>query len=522
MDTFLHYLTFPYLWQGAVIAVQLLVGALLGGILIGFFLALASMSPRWFIRYPVKAYIYLLRGTPVLLQLILLYNVLPQFGIRLSPFSSALLALMLNETAYCAEIIRGGIISANRDQRTAAQAFGFTRTAEMIHVVIPQALRAIMPTLGNESVGLLKSTSLASVVGVSELTMRSQTIVSENFLFIPVLLATGGIYVIMSSVLALGQWWMETRVGLEFRARRARSRKPGAVETLPPAAQVPTHASPSEKLLEVIDLHVAYHGKEVLKGLSLTVRRGQVVVLLGRSGSGKSTLLKSILALAPVSSGDIRVSGQRIGRGPSGSPLPARQLPANRAAGRIGIVFQNFALFDHLTAEENVMSIPVIVQGDKKTLARAKARRALDQVGLSAFYNALPHELSGGQQQRVAIARALASDPQLILFDEPTSALDPELVREVLTTIRRLAETGLTLVISTHDVAFAASVADQIVFLQNGVLVEQGPPSIIDNPATSTFAAYLRQEAAGEIEILQTVPVHTGPVKAPKLIHTER
>ncbi len=165
--------------------------------------------------------------------MILLYNVLPQFGIRLSPFFSALLALTINETAYCAEIIRGGIMSANRDQRTAAQAFGFTRTAEMIHVVIPQALRAIMPTLGNESVGLLKSTSLASVVGVSELTMRSQTIVSENFLFIPVLMATGAIYVLMSSVMAIGQWWLESRVGLEFRAQRARKRKPGAVAALP-------------------------------------------------------------------------------------------------------------------------------------------------------------------------------------------------------------------------------------------------------------------------------------------------
>ncbi|MEA3535891.1 amino acid ABC transporter permease/ATP-binding protein [Rhizobium sp. CC-YZS058] len=520
MDAFFQYLTFPYLWQGAVIAVQLMIGALFGGIVIGFFLALGSMSKHRFISFPVKAYIYLLRGTPVLLQLILLYNVLPQFGIRLSPFFSALLALTINETAYCAEIIRGGIMSANRDQRTAAQAFGFTRTAEMIHVVIPQALRAIMPTLGNESVGLLKSTSLASVVGVSELTMRSQTIVSENFLFIPVLMATGAIYVLMSSVMAIGQWWLESRVGLEFRAQRARKRKPGAVAALPAPGAVSADGAP-QKVLDVIDLKVAYHGKEVLKGLSLTVRRGEVVVLLGRSGSGKSTLLKSILALAPVLSGDIRVGGERIGRSASGAPLPARALPGNRAAARIGIVFQNFALFDHLTAEENVMSIPVIVQKQTKPVARAKARRALDQVGLSAFYNSLPHELSGGQQQRVAIARALASDPQLILFDEPTSALDPELVREVHLTIRKLAEAGMTMVISTHDVEFARSVADQIVFLQDGVLVEQGPPAMIDNPQTQTFAAYLRQEAAGEIPHPVERP-KPAPLPVQTLIHTDR
>ncbi len=519
MDAFFQYLTFPYLWQGAVIAVQLMIGALFGGIVIGFFLALGSMSKHRFISFPVKAYIYLLRGTPVLLQLILLYNVLPQFGIRLSPFFSALLALTINETAYCAEIIRGGIMSANRDQRTAAQAFGFTRTAEMIHVVIPQALRAIMPTLGNESVGLLKSTSLASVVGVSELTMRSQTIVSENFLFIPVLMATGAIYVLMSSVMAIGQWWLESRSVWSFARSAPASASPRGRRPAGTGAVAADRAP--QNVLDVIDLKVAYHGKEVLKGLSLTVRRGEVVVLLGRSGSGKSTLLKSILALAPVLSGDIRVGGERIGRSASGAPLPARALPGNRAAARIGIVFQNFALFDHLTAEENVMSIPVIVQKQAKPVARAKARRALDQVGLSAFYNSLPHELSGGQQQRVAIARALASDPQLILFDEPTSALDPELVREVHLTIRKLAEAGMTMVISTHDVEFARSVADQIVFLQDGVLVEQGPPAMIDNPQTQTFAAYLRQEAAGEIPHPVERP-KPAPLPVQTLVHTDR
>ncbi len=504
MDLFLHYLTFPYLWEGAVIAVQLLVGALAGGIVIGFFLSLASLSKHWWLRLPVKTYIYLLRGTPVLLQLIILYNVLPQFGIMLSPFLSALLALTINETAYCAEIIRGGIISANRDQRVAAQAFGFSRTQEMIHVVIPQALRAILPTLGNESVGLLKSTSLASVVGVAELTMRGQTIVSQNFQFLPVLLASGGIYVIMSSVLALVQWWLENRVNLEPRAARAGKRDIAEIVPSAASAQTASAANPNERMLEIQDLEVGYNGTPVLKKLSLTVKRSEVVVLLGRSGSGKSTLLKAILALIPSTSGDIRVGGVMMGRSPLGRPLPTRALPANRIAARIGIVFQNFALFDHLTAEENVMSIQTIVQKRSKAEARAAARQALAQVGLGPFIHRLPHEMSGGQQQRVAIARALACKPQLLLFDEPTSALDPELVREVNATMRDLADTGLTMVISTHDVGFARSVADKIVFLKDGVLVEEGPPSILDNPQTPTFAAYLRQEA--EAEQLEPLP----------------
>ena len=498
MDDFLKYLTLPYLWQGAVIAVELLVGALAGGIIIGFFLALASTSKHVFIRLPVQIYIYILRGTPVLLQLILLYNVLPEFGLRFSPFVSALLALMINETAFCAEIIRGGIMATDRDQRMAAQAFGYSRSKEMIHVVIPQALRAILPTMGNETVGLLKSTSLASVVGVNELTMRGQAIVSQNFLFIPVLVASGGIYMILSTLLAGGQWWLEKFYNLDERARRARARLAAMPQhtaivpmQLPKRRWETRNAAP---VLEVDKLCVEYVGKPVLKSLSLTVRRGEVVVLLGRSGSGKSTLLKSILALTPRSSGLIQTEGHFMGTDEQGRPLAQRHLPANRARSGIGIVFQHFALFDHLSALENVMSIPLRVQGEQPEIARGKAMRALKMVGLEDFAASLPHELSGGQKQRVGIARALAAEPQVLLFDEPTSALDPELVREVNQTMRTLAQTGITMIISTHDIAFAAGVADRVVFLQNGQLIEEGPPAILKQPATRDFATFLEHE----------------------------
>jgi polar amino acid transport system permease protein len=504
VDDFLKYLTLPYLWQGAVIAVELLVGALAGGILIGFFLALASTSKYLFIRLPVKIYIYTLRGTPVLLQLILLYNVLPEFGLRFSPFTSALLALMINETAFCAEIIRGGIMATDRDQSMAAQAFGYSRTKEMIHVVIPQALRAILPTMGNETVGLLKSTSLASVVGVNELTMRGQAIVSQNFLFIPVLVASGGIYLILSTLLAGGQWWMEKFYNLDERARRARAR----LALLPQEADITPMHLPKRRwdtqtaapVLEIDNLCVEYAGKTVLNDLSLTVRRGEVVVLLGRSGSGKSTLLKSILALTPRLKGTIQTEGHFMGTDANGKPLAQRHLPVNRAKSGIGIVFQHFALFDHLTALENVMSILLRVQGAQPEVARAKAMRALKMVGLGDFAASLPHELSGGQKQRVGIARALAAEPQILLFDEPTSALDPELVREVNQTMRSLAQTGITMIISTHDIAFAAGVADRVVFLQNGALIEEGPPAILKNPTTPAFATFLEHENATEAQ----------------------
>jgi len=504
MEEFLRYLTLPYLWQGAVIAIELLVGALIGGIVIGFFLALASLSRHWWLKWPVQAYIYVLRGMPVLLQLIILYNVLPQFGINFSAFTSALLALTINETAFCAEIIRGGIQSTDKNQRMAAQAFGFSRTTEMVRVVIPQALRAILPTLGNEAVGLLKSTSLASVVGVNELTMRGQTIVSQNFEFLPVLLASGGIYVLLSSAVAGGQWWLESRVGLEFRARRAKARRDRgaarAVEMAETPAPLPKreYSEHAAVVLDIDDLHVSYGKREVLNGITLKVRRGEVVVLLGRSGSGKSTLLKSILALAPSSKGHVIVEGHPVGRDASGRALSEGQLPANRARSGVGIVFQNFALFDHLTALQNAMTIPRLVQGKPARVAEAAARRCLAVVGLSQFEASLPHELSGGQQQRVGIARALAGDPRVLLFDEPTSALDPELVREVNGTIRDLSLTGITMLISTHDMGFAETVADRVVFLENGRLIEQGPPSILRAPKTDAFANFLRAEFAAE------------------------
>ncbi|MBN3727517.1 amino acid ABC transporter permease/ATP-binding protein [Burkholderia sp. Ac-20379] len=494
MQNFLHYLTFPYLLQGCLVALGLLFGALVGGLLIGFVLALGA-DARWiWVRYPVRAYIYLIRGTPQLLQLILLFNVLPQAGLTLTPFVSALLALTINETAFCAEIIRGGIRSVNRDQRIAAQAFGFSALTELAYVVIPQGLRAIIPALGNEAVGLLKSTSLASVVGVSELTLRSQTIVSQNFEFLPVLLASGVMYIVLSAVIAGVQNWCERNVGTGRRVRAAGADAPLADDAGQVGRMAPHEgrATPGVPQLEIDAVRVRYGSRDVLKDVSLSVAPGEVVALLGKSGSGKSTLLKTILALNPVESGAIRIDGRSLTSTETGAPLPRRRLAKSRAEARIGMVFQNFALFDHLSAVDNAAAIPLRVQHVPHVEASRRARIALLKVGLKDFSDHMPHEMSGGQQQRVGIARALASDPRVILLDEPTSALDPELVGEVDETIRRLAQTGITMLLSTHDINFAASVADRVVFLHDGRIIEQGPPSILRAPATAEFAAFLR------------------------------
>jgi polar amino acid transport system ATP-binding protein len=217
----------------------------------------------------------------------------------------------------------------------------------------------------------------------------------------------------------------------------------------------------------------------VLKGIDLTIGKGSVTVILGPSGSGKSTLLRTINHLEKVDRGHVRIDGELIGYRQDGNPLhelPEREVLKQRA--NIGFVFQTFNLFPHLTVLENVVEAI-----RKRPEARQRASELLAKVGLADKEKAYPRQLSGGQQQRVAIARALALDPKLVLFDEPTSALDPELVGEVLDVMRDLAEAGTTMIVVTHEIGFAREAADSIVFLDEGRIVEQGPPAqVLDRP----------------------------------------
>jgi polar amino acid transport system permease protein len=238
----------------------------------------------------------------------------------------------------------------------------------------------------------------------------------------------------------------------------------------------------------------AYGQREVLRGISMTVRRGEVVTIMGPSGSGKSTLLRLINHLERLDRGEITVDGKYVGYEKVGDELrPSGDLARERAEARIGIVFQQFNLFEHLTAIENLMEAPIYVYGQPRQVAQDRAVELLSNVGLAHHAQHLPHRLSGGQQQRVAIARALAISPRLMLFDEPTSALDPELVSEVLAVIRRLAEGGMTMIVVTHEVKFAAEVADRVLFMDDGRVVEEGSPSdVLVNPQEPRTRQFLR------------------------------
>jgi len=245
--------------------------------------------------------------------------------------------------------------------------------------------------------------------------------------------------------------------------------------------------------LEVHGVHKSYGTLEVLSGVDLVVRPGEVTVILGPSGSGKSTLLRVINHLERVDRGFVSLDGELIGYARKGDTLrELKEKEILRQRTRIGFVFQSFNLFGHLTVLENVVEAPVSAQGRPRAEVEAEARELLARVGLSDKADVRPRQLSGGQQQRVAIARALAMRPAVVLFDEPTSALDPELVGEVLDVIKSLAHSGTTLVVVTHEIGFAREVADTVVFMDSGQIVEQGPPALVlDKPQHERTRAFL-------------------------------
>ncbi|CAM5348342.1 Amino acid ABC transporter ATP-binding protein OS=Streptomyces alboniger OX=132473 GN=CP975_07165 PE=4 SV=1 [Streptomyces alboniger] len=246
-------------------------------------------------------------------------------------------------------------------------------------------------------------------------------------------------------------------------------------------------------MVDIRSVHKSFGPLDVLKGVDLAVRAGEVTVILGPSGSGKSTLLRTINHLEKVDRGAISVDGELVGYRRSGDTLhelPEREVLRQRT--RIGFVFQNFNLFPHLTVLDNIIEAPVSALKRPREEAVESARRLLDRVGLADKADAYPKRLSGGQQQRVAIARALALEPRLLLFDEPTSALDPELVGEVLDVIRDLAHQGTTMIVVTHEIGFAREVADTVVFMDDGRIVEQGPPAdVLDRPRHDRTRAFL-------------------------------
>ena len=523
MSLFLHYLSLPYLITGVWFTLAVTALGLGGGLILGLVLAAMQLSRFAVLAVFARGYTIIFRGTPLILQMVFAYDALPQIGLKLSAVGAAGLALAANEAPFIAEMLRAGVLGIDRGQVLAGQALGMTPSLLMRRIIAPQAIRMMIPAFGNETVSALKNSSLASVISVQELTLRSTQLASSTFDFFSIFFASGLIYLVLTTGVSVIQLFVERALDLDRPATENRFarllpwyRAPLALQAVasdPIATDQPEEAATSrdakisradrtkrsaglahnEVVVDVSGLYKAYTTQPVLAGVDLTIRLGEVVALLGPSGSGKSTLLRCINHLEGWDAGIVKVGGRRMGFREDGKPLSPRALAEERAVVGVGMVFQQFNLFGHLTALENVAGPLRWVHGVSRAEADRRARELLERVGLSDRADALPRHLSGGQQQRVAIARAIAPNPTVLLLDEPTSALDPELVNEVLEVIRRLAvEDGLTMVISTHQLRFADEVADRVVFLSGGSIIEEGPAhEVLTRPRHPTTARFL-------------------------------
>lgn len=466
-------------WQATLTVIELSLAAWAISVVLGFGVALARQSPIWILRRTAAAYIWFFRSLPLLVLLIFVYNfpqAFPSTGALLSqPFAAGLIALVLSETAYIAEIHRGALLAVGKGQYEAGQVLGLSKFGQQRLIVIPQALRVALPSLGNEYVSIVKLTSLVSVISLAEILLVGQRYYTQNFKVMETMLAVACYYVLVVTVFDTLLKRLESR--LDFSRRKAAlsdTDQPGVISLKD--RRNPAKAPDAEIRLEKGSKH--FGSMTVFENLDLSVAPGEVVSIIGPSGSGKTTLIRCLNGLETLDQGIVLFKGTPILVG--AEVARSSHVRTNRRhLLDIGMVFQSFNLFPHKTVLENVMLGPkyhgLAARADMETAARA----LLGQVGMLAHENKYPHQLSGGQQQRVAIARALAMEPSILLFDEPTSALDPETVGEVLRIIARLAKSGRTMIIVTHEMKFAMEVSDRVIFMEKGRIQFDGTPEVL-------------------------------------------
>jgi len=459
------------------------------GIVIGMILAVMGISRSAWIRTPARVYTDVFRGLPAIVTILLIGQGFARIGRQLfgpSPYPLGILALSLIAGAYIGEIFRSGIQSVERGQLEACRAVGMTYPKGMRLIVIPQGVRRVLPALVNQFIGNIKDSSLVYFLGLlaSERELfrvgQDQAVVSGNLS--PLMLA-GLFYLLITVPLTHLVNAIDRRLRAGRRVSAVTSGLQEVAETDQAAPAAAERAPRKGADLEVVGLDMAYGDFQVLRKVSLRAPAGSITCVIGPSGSGKSTLLRCLNRLAEPRGGDIRLDGRSV----------LAEKP-DRLRRRVGMVFQHFNLFPDHTALGNVTLALRKVKGAGRAAARRIAGERLAEVGLAARANHRPIDLSGGQQQRVAIARALALEPELMLFDEVTSALDPELVKGVLKLMAGLGRSGMTMVVVTHEMNFARRVADQVVFMDEGAVVEAGPPeAIFGNPQSPRLQRFLSE-----------------------------
>ena len=438
---------FPFIMGGTLVTVGSVALALGMGLVLGVPMAVLQVYGNALARRLVGLYVWFFRGVPILVLLFLSQGLFLSMGWILEPFLLSCLVMGCISTAYQSQIFRGAIESLPQGQLKAARALGMRDLTAITCIILPQALRLSIPGWANEFSILLKDSAVCYLLGTMEIMARVNAVAQRP----------------------------DPRLLRRHGGQHGQKHAAWGTERM------------NEVVLQVKGISKSLGGKSILDNCSLNMKRGELKVLIGPSGAGKSTLLQCINCLIPPDKGEIILEGEKL------DFSNKSKLCAFRA--QVGMIFQDFNLFDHLTAEENVAIALRKVRGMSAAAARERAMDELARVGLARRALLYPAQLSGGQKQRVAMARALAMDPKVILLDEPTSALDPELVGEVLSVIRDLSKGGMTMIMATHQMDFARALAHEILFMERGVIIEQGAPETLlaegSNTRTRDFCAHL-------------------------------
>ncbi len=395
-----------------------------------------------------KIYTTIIRGTPMMVQLLIMSLVI--FASSRNYTMIGILALGINSGAYVSEIVRSGLMSVDPGQMEAGRSLGMNYFTTMRFIVIPQAIKNILPALGNEFITLLKDTSLITVIGGKEMTYAAKAVIAKTYQGLFPLFGIALMYLLLVML------FPSCSVCL----------KGGCV-----------------KVIDVKHLSKSFGDHLVLDDISEHVSPGENVVIIGPSGSGKSTFLRCLNLLEQPTAGTITFAGTEI-------TDPKVNIDAMRR--QMGMVFQHFNLFPNMTVRKNITLAPVQTKLMSQAEADAEADKLLARVGLGDRGDSYPSALSGGQKQRIAIVRSLAMHPKVMLFDEPTSALDPEMVGEVLDVMKELAHEGMTMVVVTHEMGFAREVGDRVLFMADGKIAESGTPKdIFEHPQCARLQDFL-------------------------------
>jgi len=481
--------------EGFLTTLIITIASIILGTIMGFFYSFALRSENKIIRKITGFFSNIYTGMPIVVVLLILFYVVFAKS-RISALMVAIIGLSIDFCISTASILNTGVMGVSAGQKLAAIALGYKKIKVFTKIVLPQAANQMFPQYQAAIGGLIKATAVVGYITVEDLTRITDIIRSRTYeAFFP-LLATALIYLVLARVIIRGLNIIGNNLNPETRKEekilKGIDQKFASFNKKTVGVIYDNEMSKANKNKDVLvslrHVEKAFPDVTPLKDVNAEIRRGDVIAIIGPSGTGKSTLLGCINKLIPATSGEIWIDGENI-------MDPSCNIEDVRS--NIGMVFQSFNLFEHKTVVENVMMGPIDVYKRDRSYMYGVAIGLLDLVGLADKALAYPNQLSGGQKQRVAIARTLAMGPELILFDEPTSALDPSMVGEVQSVIKTLAKTGFTMLIVTHDLAFAREVANRVFYMDQGIIYDDGTPeNILDNPQNPVTKAFILRKKA--------------------------